>query len=212
MELASIYVGETARSLMERSGEHWRDGLGGKPECHMIEHLGAAHSVRHTPAFKFRVVRACKSALERQVRESVRIEMRGHVLNKKGVYNRCKLTRLVIDKEWDKKVWEAAWENKTNTDQTVLEQDLREATKKKREPEVGRKGRKKQKLEEGWVWGEKLSSEEISKRDFLLGTGTGEKKTSKLPSIKKPDINSPKITTWFKPSSESVLMRAREHQ
>ena len=49
--------------------------------------------------FRFRVVKRCKTALERQVREAVRIERRGNVQNKKGMFNRCKLTRMVVDKE-----------------------------------------------------------------------------------------------------------------
>ena len=38
--------------------------------------------------FYFKVVKKCKSSLERQVREAVRIQMRGNILNKKGIYNR----------------------------------------------------------------------------------------------------------------------------
>ena len=55
-------------------------------------------------------MRRCKSSLDRQVREALRIEMRGKVLNKKGVYNRCKLKRMVIDTEWEDKVWRAGRE------------------------------------------------------------------------------------------------------
>ena len=36
-----------------------------------------------------------------ELREAGRIEMRGNILNKKGMYNRCKLTRMVIDSEWE---------------------------------------------------------------------------------------------------------------
>ena len=39
----------------------------------------------------------------RQVREAVRIQMRWVVLNKKGTYNRCKLTKMVVDEEWERK-------------------------------------------------------------------------------------------------------------
>ena len=35
------------------------------------------------------------------MREAIRIWMRGTVLNKKGMYNRCKLTRLVVDNDWE---------------------------------------------------------------------------------------------------------------
>ena len=76
----------------------------------MLEHQAAVHRDDLTPQCRFKAVKRCKTALERQVREEVRIEMRGNVLNKKGMFNRCKLTRMVVDTEWDQKVWEEAWE------------------------------------------------------------------------------------------------------
>ena len=30
-------------------------------------------------------------------------------MNKKGMYNRCKLTRMVVDSEWEEQMWKAAW-------------------------------------------------------------------------------------------------------
>ena len=103
-DLASLYVGEMARSVHERALEHWRDAENLKEESHMQEHQQESHGGEQPPAFKFRVVKKCKSSLERQVREAVRIQMRGNVLNKKVLYNRCKLTRLVVDEEWELKV------------------------------------------------------------------------------------------------------------
>ena len=90
------FVGESARSLHERAGEHWRDAETGKEESHMVEHQAAAHGGERNPEFNFSVVKQCKSSLERLVREAVRIDMRGNVLNRKGMYNRCKLTKLVL--------------------------------------------------------------------------------------------------------------------
>ena len=81
-----------------------------KEESHMIEHEEGVHRGEDGPEFPFKVIKKCKTSLERQVREAVRIQLRGNVLNKKGTYNRCKLTRMVVDEEWDKKVWEEAWE------------------------------------------------------------------------------------------------------
>ena len=75
-------------------------------------------------------MKRCKTALERQVREAVRIEMRGNVLNKRGMFNRCKLTRMVVDTEWDKQVWEEAWEPRAEP--IVAEDSLRETGKTKR--------------------------------------------------------------------------------
>ena len=76
----------------------------------MLEHQAVAHREEQLPSFRFRVVKKCKTALERQVREAVRVEMRGNILNKKGMFNRCKLTRMVIDPEWEKEKWEESWE------------------------------------------------------------------------------------------------------
>ena len=59
--------------------------------------------------FQFKLVKKCNSSLARHVREAVRIQMRRNVQNKKGVYNRCNLTRLAVDSEWDEKVWKESW-------------------------------------------------------------------------------------------------------
>ena len=76
----------------------------GKEERHIQEHQTESHGGEQPPAFMFKGVKKCNSSLERQVREAVRIQMRGNVLNKKGICNRCKLTRLVVDDEWEQKV------------------------------------------------------------------------------------------------------------
>ena len=118
--------------------------------------------------FAFKVVKNCKSSLERQVREAIRIQMRGTVLNKKGMYNRCKLTRLVIDDEWEQKVWKDAWTPRVTM---VDEECVGESLKTKRK-EGGRGGKKKQKLEaeNGVVWGEEASTEYLERSSFLYTT------------------------------------------
>ena len=47
--------------------------------------------------------------------EAVRIQLRGNNLNSLCGFNRSKVTRLVIDKEWDTKVW------KENFDQRLIQ-------------------------------------------------------------------------------------------
>ena len=42
--------------------------------------------------------------MERQVGEAIRLEMRKNCLNYIGEFNRCTLTRLTVDREWDQKV------------------------------------------------------------------------------------------------------------
>ena len=163
--MASLYVGETARSVSERAGEHWEDAMGGKEESHMLEHMAAAHREETIPEFRFRVVKRCKSALERQVREAVRIEMRGNILNKKGMFNRCKLTRLVVDTEWDNKVWEESWEPRTEPE--MDEDSLRESQKAKRGSGEGAAKKRIMRESHGVVWGEEMLPEDGSRNDFL---------------------------------------------
>ena len=52
--------------------------------------------------FKLKVVKSFRSALDRQIAEAIRIEMRGNLLNRKGEFNRCSLTRLGVDQKWEK--------------------------------------------------------------------------------------------------------------
>ena len=128
------------------------------------------------------IVGQYKSALSRQVAEAVRIQMRCNVLNSVGMFNRCKLTRLVIDHEWDKKVWEDSWERRNLTekvsqalgeDGAVLIED--EAAVARKAPKRPRKEKetvsvKKRKIENesGFIWGEQRRTQDKSKEEFLL--------------------------------------------
>ena len=48
--------------------------------------------------------------MDRQIAEAVRIQRRGFILNRKGEFNRCGLTRLGLDKKWEGEKWDKAWE------------------------------------------------------------------------------------------------------
>ena len=131
----------------------------------MIEHKEGVHRGEDGPEFRFKVIKKCKTSLERQVREAVRIQLRGNVLNKKGTYNRCKLTRMVVDEEWDKKVWEEAWEPRPEREETG-ETLIAPNKSKRKEEEAG--SRKKAKLEEGGkVWGEYKADDGMARSRFL---------------------------------------------
>ena len=99
-----VYVGESSRSLYERSQEHLRDGRKRTEDSHIWKHWSEHHPGEDMPRFGFRVAKTFSDCLTRQVAESVRIDMRGgQVLNSKTVYSRCKITRLVVDtSEWKK--------------------------------------------------------------------------------------------------------------
>jgi hypothetical protein len=170
-EQPSLYVGESARSLNERAGEHWRDAESGKEESHMLQHQSGVHGADRPPEFSFRVVSQCKSSLERQVREAVRIQMRGNVLNIKGTYNRCKLTRLVVDEEWEQKVWNESWEPRVVTTE---EDSIRAGSGKERRREEDHTMRKRSKVSQG-NWGNASPSKQKS-RDTFLYTGNSQER------------------------------------
>jgi hypothetical protein len=70
----SLCGGESSCSLYERARENWADADKGVDECHMIEHAHAAHREEDgSPAFRLKMVKGCRTALEMQVREAVRI-------------------------------------------------------------------------------------------------------------------------------------------
>ena len=133
-EQPSIYVGESNRSLFERSKEHWGDCHAQKESSHMHEHHSAAHGGEGEAKFRFRLVKSFKSSLDRQIAEAIRIYKRGNVLNQKGEYNRCSLTRLVIDKKWEDDRWEKAWEEGGDDKEEFLdlEEGLRERKRSKK--------------------------------------------------------------------------------
>jgi hypothetical protein len=178
----SLYVGESARSLAERAQEHWRDAESGKPETHMLEHQEASHGGEGTPSFNFKVVKSCKTSLERQVREAVRIHMRGEVLNKKGMYNRCKLTRMVVDEEWENRVWKESWATK---DTVVDEECLERPQSSKRRGESGVAAKRLKREEAGVVWGEDTTGGVGDRQsEFLFEKVTGVDNTLRQSKLK----------------------------
>ena len=160
----SIYVGET-RSLMERSKEHHEDYKKQREDSHMMKHWANSHPGPEKPKFHQYIIASFKSSLRRQVAEAVRIQQRSQVLNSVGVYNRSKLTRLVIDKDWDKLVWEESWEKKNRQDKINLglseegassleDAPARSGKSRKREAQEKEVNKKRKIEEDGVIWGE----------------------------------------------------------
>ena len=173
-ETPSIYVGESARSLCERTGEHWGDALGGNESSHMLEHQGLAHGGTGELQFNFRIVRAFKTSLDRQIAEAIRIHKRGGgILNRKGEFNRCSLTRLVLDNKWEREKWEKAWEVREWGGEDA-EFALAESKKTRPENQLPRprKKRKVEAVEGGPAWGEPMGEESLLKIDFLTSENT----------------------------------------
>ena len=106
MSRQGVYVGETARSLFERSGEHKKDADNLAEDSHMVKHWFQQHQdQKDSPKFTFKVVASFSDALTRLVSEAVRIERRGSgILNSKSEFSRCSLPRLTIDvDEWQRR-------------------------------------------------------------------------------------------------------------
>ena len=143
-DIPTLYVGETSRSVFERSKEHWKAWRSQKEDSHMLRHQVAEHGGEGDPQFTMRVVKYYKTALSRQVGEAVRIRRRGGagcILNSKSEYNRCMIPRLIVEEQDEEQIekkeqeelraaldmleaCERAWEQQ-KTEERILE--LREA-------------------------------------------------------------------------------------
>ena len=97
-----VYVGESARSVCERYGEHVGDFRSSLEKSHMSKHISLVHSLdTNVLEFDIRVVKFCKTAIERQVLEAVQIQHRANepgiqIMNSKSEFNRCTLPRIVM--------------------------------------------------------------------------------------------------------------------
>ena len=98
-EAPTAYVGETSRSVKERTQEHWGAYRSRNKDSHMLKHQELQHGGAAPPKFVMRVVSGARSALERQTKEAVRIRRRGGegaILNSKAEFNRCYIPRLQL--------------------------------------------------------------------------------------------------------------------
>ena len=93
------YIGETARTLFERGLEHHEDYESKTASSHMKEHKLDSHP-NEEMNMKFELVMKCRSAFERQIKESVHLKCqheRGVItLNNRIEYNRCLLPSLTV--------------------------------------------------------------------------------------------------------------------
>ena len=71
-DIPSLHVGESSRSLFERSREHWKQWESKDERSHMLKHVEMEHKGADRPDFIMRAVSYHRSALTRQVGEAVR--------------------------------------------------------------------------------------------------------------------------------------------
>ena len=94
-----IYVGESSRSLYERSKEHFADAEEFNKGSHMVKHWITTHPDEDScPPFKFKVLGSYRDCLSRQVSEALRIQnSTDTLLNSKNEYASNCLARVVVD-------------------------------------------------------------------------------------------------------------------
>ena len=93
------YIGETNRSIYERSWEHVDDYENLSIKSHMLKHAVEMHGQEDLKALKFgmKAIKFTKSSFERQVLESVEIQnnRHHHLLNSRSEFNRCAVPRMM---------------------------------------------------------------------------------------------------------------------
>jgi hypothetical protein len=94
-------VGETSRSLFERSLEHHRYAEAFSESSHMVKHWIQEHpAARKRPEFEFSILGVYRDCLSRQVAEALRIFYSdAHLLNSKNEYLANCLTRITVDED-----------------------------------------------------------------------------------------------------------------
>ena len=90
------YIGESGRTLYERSREHLADATSKKASSHIWKHWALCHGSSMTqPPFSFKVLRVHRNCLERQVHEGIRIAAEGD-LNSKSDWRQNQLKRISV--------------------------------------------------------------------------------------------------------------------
>ena len=137
-----IYVGETSRSIYERTSEHHEKARSMDEGSFMVKHWFTSHpEEEEQPGFRFRVVGKFKDCLTRQLKEAVRMGHRPGNLNSKGEWGSCNIPRLIIEKEdYAKKKDEIEARKRKEKDEQELQdfinnKKLRDGIKKKKQVE-----------------------------------------------------------------------------
>ena len=89
VDIPTVYIGETCRSIFERSKEHWEGAVKCSEKNHMGQHQKLEHNGEPHPHFHMKVTGFFKTALARQVAEAVHIRRRGgegSILNLRGSF------------------------------------------------------------------------------------------------------------------------------
>ena len=106
--LKSLYIGETHRTLWDRTSEHLSKLESRAKDSALLKHWRTVHPENHQePDFIVKKVGAYLSSTERQIREAIRIDMAqyDHLMNSKGEWGQNAIPRqrtTLNDELWEK--------------------------------------------------------------------------------------------------------------
>ena len=130
--LRSLYIGESARCAKLRlQTEHIEQYEASDPECHMTKHFHECHQGEEKPRFKARVLKYFNQAYLRQLGEATYLwrlsKQNGvniRILNSKGMYNRCSLERLQMERSTEGGGSETSKEIEITKDKKLVEDQV----------------------------------------------------------------------------------------
>ena len=93
----AVYWGESHRTWYDRSQDHARDIRTGAETNAMVKHQ-QNHHPNETPEFSYKLDRAWKTSLQRQIREGIKIqeEDQNLLMNSKGEWGHNGIPRIII--------------------------------------------------------------------------------------------------------------------
>ena len=94
-------MGETSRSLAERTIEHFNDAESFSKRSHMVKHWMTSHmELDIIPPFQIKIVKQYRDCLSRQVGEAVAILLtKDNLLNSKNEYIQNYITRITVQED-----------------------------------------------------------------------------------------------------------------
>ena len=99
----TAYIGESSRTLHERTAEHLKDYINNRELTHMTTHMAERHPTLPHPAdaksvakvFEVQILKKHRTAMNRQIHEAIMIgKAGGCLLNSKEEYTRCTIPEL----------------------------------------------------------------------------------------------------------------------
>ena len=133
---SGVYIGETSRSIHERTVEHMRDVKSFSHKSHIVKHWVREHpDMASPPPFQFKILTRYKDALSRQIGEALKIfYSEDKILNSKSEYLDNCISRLSIEETpWEKKEREKQEDEQDWIDKEEVEKFRKEVEGRKKQ-------------------------------------------------------------------------------